>query len=135
MTRKRGFGRTKKSIALVLGIVALALRVVTVSALPGDLDTTFGASGIVITDFGSTDGGHDVAIQSDGKIVVVGGSGGEFALARYNINGTLDTTFDADGLVTTTIGAFAEAGAVAIQSDGKIVVAGGGMRGNRKRSS
>ena len=94
----------------------------------GSLDTTFGGDGIVTTDFvsGSSDGAHDVAIQADGKIVVAGGSDGKFALARYNVDGTLDTTFDGDGLVTTAPPGATDAmlSGLAIQSDGKIVGVG-----------
>ena len=104
----------------------------------GSLDTTFDGDGKVTTDFGKNldDHGYSVAIQSDGKIVVAGESkhvrgGYDFALARYNANGSLNTSFDGDGKVTTTIGIHnfgANYGAfgVAIQSDGKIVVAGDG---------
>jgi uncharacterized delta-60 repeat protein len=96
----------------------------------GSLDTTFGSDGKVTTDFsGDFDGAYSVAIQSDGKIVVAGGSTNSsvhnFALARYDSNGGLDTTFDGDGKVTTDFGGDDEgAFSVAIQSDGKIVVAG-----------
>ena len=96
----------------------------------GSLDTTFGSGGRVTTAFGS---GHDndecVLIQSDGKIVLTGTaemSGGyDFALARYNANGSLDTTFGATGKVTTTIADNYDIGRMAaFQSDGKIVLAG-----------
>ena len=70
-----------------------------------------------------------VAIQSDGKIVAAGysdnGSNWDFALVRYNTDGSLDTSFDGDGKVTTAIGSGDDyAYSVAIQSDGKIVAAG-----------
>ena len=76
-----------------------------------------------------------MAIQSDGKIVVAGdvdnGSNDDFAVARYNADGSLDTTFDGDGKVTTAIGtAEIDAYAVAIQADGKIVVAGDAYNGS-----
>jgi uncharacterized delta-60 repeat protein len=96
----------------------------------GTLDTNFGTGGKVITAIGSsTDVAESVAIQSDGKIVAAGfsnnGSNNDFALVRYNTNGTLDTTFDSDGKVTTAIGSANDvAYSVAIQSDGKIVAAG-----------
>lgn len=92
----------------------------------GTLDATFGDDGIVITDFSSTtDEGADMAIQSDGKIIVAGISNSNFALARYNSDGSLDTTFGGDGKVTTDFsGATDSAKSVKIQSDGKIVVAG-----------
>jgi uncharacterized delta-60 repeat protein len=96
----------------------------------GTLDTNFGTGGKVITAIGSsTDVAESVAIQSDGKIVAAGfsnnGSNNDFALVRYNTNGTLDTTFDSDGKVTTAIGSANDAAySVAIQSDGKIVAAG-----------
>ena len=100
----------------------------------GSLDTTFGADGKVITDFGgSYDWATGVAIQSDGKIVVVGVSidQANFALARYNTDGSLDTTFGAagNGKVSTNFsGKSDQSLAVAIQSDGKIVVAGNSGR-------
>ncbi|MBL0343647.1 MAG: T9SS type A sorting domain-containing protein [Bacteroidetes bacterium] len=96
----------------------------------GSLDTSFDADGIVTTPIGtSLDVGYDLAFQSDGKIVVAGvsiiGSIQNFAVVRYNSNGSLDTTFNADGMVTTAIGTTQSAGfSVVIQSDGKIVVAG-----------
>jgi uncharacterized delta-60 repeat protein len=69
-----------------------------------------------------------VAIQVNGKIVAAGpaaGSGGRFALARYNLNGTLDATFGGDGRVTTDFTAGEDlCFGVAIQADGKIVAAG-----------
>jgi len=97
---------------------------------PGDLDTTFSSDGKVITAIGSgSDYGQAIAVQSDGKIVVAGyssnGSNNDFALVRYNSDGSLDTSFDTDGIVTTAVGSTYDVGqAVAVQSDGKIVVAG-----------
>jgi competence ComEA-like helix-hairpin-helix protein len=90
----------------------------------GTLDASFGTGGTVTTNFGSNDQGMDVAVQIDGKIVVAGGSGGDFALARYNSDGVLDTTFDGDGFVITDVGGFDGGAAVAVRSDGKIIVAG-----------
>jgi uncharacterized delta-60 repeat protein len=89
----------------------------------GSLDSSFGTGGKVITPVGSSSSIYAVAIQSNGKIVAVGGSG--FALARYNTNGSLDSSFGSGGKVTTLIGnGISEARAVAIQPDGKIVAAG-----------
>jgi len=94
----------------------------------GSLDTTFGTGGKVTTDFfGAGDVAYAVAIQSDGKIVAAGyattsGGEGEAALARYNTDGTLDTSFSTDGMVT--IVRETRVYALAIQSDGKIVAAG-----------
>ncbi len=100
--------------------------------ITGTLDSSFGAGGKVTTDiFGSYDTAYALAIQSDGKIVVAGhgqhavGDPSDFALARYTITGTLDTTFGTGGKVTTDFnGKYDLATALAIQSDGKIVVAG-----------
>lgn len=100
----------------------------------GSLDTTFGSGGKVTTSFGAgvEDTASGVALQADGKIVVVGTTdidgnlNYQFAIARYNVDGTPDTGFSGDG--KTTVGAFIgtyNAGhAVAVQGDGKIVVAG-----------
>lgn len=93
----------------------------------GNLDTTFGANGIVRTDLGNYDYGYAMAIASDGKIVVAGYSGSDnvdFAIVRYNSDGTLDTTFDQDGKVTTDLGSNDYGRALALQADGKIIVAG-----------
>jgi uncharacterized delta-60 repeat protein len=94
----------------------------------GTLDGSFGVAGKVLTNFSQTseDEAFAVALQSDGKIVLTGSSDSSLALARYNPNGTLDSTFGSGGLVTTTFGngSFDEAQAVAIQPDGKIVAAG-----------
>jgi uncharacterized delta-60 repeat protein len=100
----------------------------------GSLDTTFGGNGKVTTGFtGGEDGARDVAIQADGRIVAVGTSDlGEFALARYDIDGKLDPTFDSDGRVTTALTAtgFDAANGVAIDADQRIVVAGTGGNGS-----
>ena len=93
----------------------------------GTLDASFGVGGKVMTDFTS---GYDyaagVAVQTDGKIVVVGTTGsGKFALARYNSDGSLDASFGVDGKVMTGFSAGGSgASAVAIQADGRIVVVG-----------
>jgi uncharacterized delta-60 repeat protein len=93
----------------------------------GSLDPEFGVGGLVITAFGERAVALSMAIQPDGKIVVVGFSGGKFALARYLTDGTLDPSFGVGGLVTTAFDASANASSVAIQSDGKILVAGHGL--------
>jgi uncharacterized delta-60 repeat protein len=99
----------------------------------GSLDATFGSGGKVTTDFnGLNDEGHGLAIQTDGKLVVVGTAndnnvfvGPDFALARYNPDGSLDNSFGAGGKVITDFNSpFEGANAVAIQADSRIVVAG-----------
>jgi uncharacterized delta-60 repeat protein len=95
----------------------------------GSLDTTFGIGGKVTTDFGQRDWATAIAIQSDGKIVAAGIAGTtsnrDFALARYNPDGSLDVRFGVGGKVTTDFSGLHEnVGALAIQSDGKIVAAG-----------
>ena len=74
----------------------------------GFLDPDFGANGKVLTDFPSTsEGAQGMALQADGKAVVVGfstaggGAGHNFALARYSLDGALDNTFSFDGKVAT----------------------------------
>jgi uncharacterized delta-60 repeat protein len=102
------------------------------SAAAGDLDTSFGGDGIVTTDFGKgRELGIGIAIQGDDKSVVVGVVGlsrgnTRFGVARYDLAGTLDPTFGGgDGRVVTDFTpGYDEAVGVAIQDDGKIVVAG-----------
>lgn len=103
---------------------------------PGDVDASFGngsgaLTGIVVTPVSSTgaDAAPAVAIQADGKIVAAGssynGSDYDFAVVRYNSDGTLDTSFGTGGIVTTPIGQGNDlAYGVVIDSAGKIVVAG-----------
>ncbi len=93
--------------------------------LPSGLDPNFGAEGKASSEAFGGDRSA-MALQADGKIVIVGGTFTDFVLARFNANGTLDTSFDGDGKVTTDMVANEqeEALSVAIQADGKIVVAG-----------
>jgi uncharacterized delta-60 repeat protein len=102
----------------------------------GSPDSGFGTSGLVLTDLGSADHGHAVAIQGDGRIVVAaitsvktrGKTSGAFALIRYNADGSLDTGFGGGGGIliddVTTGDDSVRFGAVAIQSSGKIVAGG-----------
>jgi uncharacterized delta-60 repeat protein len=108
----------------------------------GGLDLTFGNGGIATPDLGSkTDHGIAVARQTDGKIIEVGylaakSGTNEFALARYLPDGSLDSTFGKGGAVQTfitTYGAYATA--VAVQPDGKIVVAGWAQVSNAYRGT
>jgi uncharacterized delta-60 repeat protein len=96
----------------------------------GSLDTGFNGTGMVTTAFGpSDDEGDALVLQPDGKLVVAGlsqhGPSWVFALARYNPNGSLDTSFNATGKVTTAFGSIDdEAYALVLQPDGKLVAAG-----------
>lgn len=78
------------------------------------------------TTFVPGDGANGVAIQADGKIVLAGMGNQHFALARYNTDGRLDTSFNGTGTVTTTFTGqnLEQANALAIQADGKIVAVG-----------
>ena len=70
----------------------------------GTLDPTFGTGGVVLTDIASSfDFAHAVAIQPNGKIVVAGNAGSDFALARYNADGSLDSSFGSGGKVVTDL--------------------------------
>jgi uncharacterized delta-60 repeat protein len=105
-------------------------RFAAVRYMPGGgLDGTFGGDGKVFTDITTgEDGALDVALQADGKIVAVGRAdvgGGSFAIVRYRPGGRLDTTFGGDGVVVTDVTPGNDAvRAIAIQGDGRIVVAG-----------
>lgn len=99
----------------------------------GTPDLGWGGDGTVLTNFGGTDSATGLALQSDGRIVAAGStnlSGSvDMALARYNTNGSLDTGFDGDGMVTTDFGGDDSASDVALQTDGKIVTAGSRLVG------
>ena len=102
----------------------------------GSLDSSFDADGTLTTDFGSevvfpNDAADAFALQSDGKIVVAvnhrNASGSvNFGVVRYHADGSLDTSFDGDGLVVTSFGLNipSKANAVLVQPDGKLLVGG-----------
>ena len=113
-------------------------------AANGALDPSFGSGGKVMTSFGSTtDLAEAVALQADGKIVAAGTSGvselrnNAFALVRYSPDGTLDQGFGSGGKVTTKFSSpgYDAASALAIQPDGKIVVAGSNFVASREGPS
>ena len=115
-------------------MITLFVSVQTMQAADGDLDPTFGTGGMLMTDINrSTDIANAVAVQADGKLVVVGTtykqndySDEDFVVARYNTDGTLDNSFGSRGRVRTDFpGLAASTSSVVIQPDGKIVVAGG----------
>jgi uncharacterized delta-60 repeat protein len=92
---------------------------------------TGGASTV---DFGGVESANDMVRQPDGKLVIVGSTstdGGDFAIARLNADGTLDTSFSGDGKQTVNFGGVDEAFGVALTAEGKIIVVGdGGSTGN-----
>ncbi|MFF8403008.1 calcium-binding protein [Streptomyces sp. NPDC014846] len=94
----------------------------------GTPDRSFDGDGFVFTDFGRPEEAMDVAVRPDGRIVAAGYVGGRAAVARYNPDGSLDRSFDGDGLVTTDLSPSLEEGgdvrALALQPDGKVVVGG-----------
>jgi uncharacterized delta-60 repeat protein len=103
----------------------------------GSLDTSFGVGGTLVIDIGTStfEGGNSVTVQADGKIVVAGyhdnGVSFDFAVLRYNTDGSLDTSFNGTGKLVTDIGGPFEGGSsVILQDDGKIVVAGISQNGN-----
>ena len=124
----------RRAAATTAVLLTLFVSVQLARAVDGTLDRTFGGRGKVMTDLDlSTDIANAVAIQGDGKLVVVGTSykdndysDEDFAIARYNSNGSLDPGFGTNGKVFTDFpGLAAVASSVVIQPDGKIVVAGG----------
>jgi uncharacterized delta-60 repeat protein len=117
---------------LVLTLTALIVLPCLVLANDGDLDSTFGIGGRVSSGFPAVGYTNATAIQPDGKIIVAGstqgtapGGSADFALVRYNSNGSLDTSFGLRGQVATDFSGRGDGvRALGIQSDGKIVAAG-----------
>ena len=99
----------------------------------GRLDKSFGGDGRVTTQIGSSSYANAVAFDAANRIVAVGASDppdadSGFALARYKPDGSLDSSFDGDGTLTTTIAGapYAVAKSMAIDADGRIVAGGWG---------
>ncbi len=126
---------TRCLLALVLMLLATGLPS-RAQAAAGWLDSSFGTGGKVTTAFGSSTA-YGVALQPDGKIVTTGTAVGDgrnydVAVVRYHANGTPDESFGLGGKVTTGFAEYSADGstnyatgyAVAIQTNGKIVVAG-----------
>ena len=100
----------------------------------GSLDETFGTDGISILPYEANNSSNfiDIAVQADGKIVAAGsvnaGDDWDFSVLRLNADGEFDETFSSDGIQTTDFGFIINrddyANAIAIQPDGKIIVAG-----------
>lgn len=90
----------------------------------GRLDGTFNGNGKKLISFGTStyDVPSSIAIQPDGKILIVGYTGSDVAVARLNDNGTFDTTFDGDGLKTIHLSTSAYGTGIGVQSTGKIIV-------------
>jgi uncharacterized delta-60 repeat protein len=120
-------------------VLLLAVLTGVAVAVPGELDPSFDpggpeGAGKKVIDFGGSDQAHDVLVQPDGKIVVVGtgNPNRDFAIVRLNPDGSFDTSFDSgdntfDGVVGVPFGpgtTFDIAYAGALQADGKIVAAG-----------
>lgn len=118
---------SRMTIATVLVALAVLLPASGASAAaPGELDPTFGVGGKMQTPFGPESYAGGVAVQSDGKILVVGtpeASKG-FSIARLLPNGSPDPSWGEGGVVTTPLGKFASAFDVAVQPNGRIVVVG-----------
>jgi uncharacterized delta-60 repeat protein len=133
-TLRAGLSFIRLGLSAALSLILLVGSQKVGMAAAGDLDPTFGIGGKVTTDIKrSTDIANAVALQADGKLVVVGQTyqnndytDEDFVVARYNTDGTLDTTFGVRGRVRTDFpGLAAVPSSVVIQPDGKIVVAGG----------
>ncbi len=127
---------------IVVASTSLNTFAVTRYVSSGALDTSFSQDGRVTIDFGNQyllAVANDVAIQSDGRMVVVGyvrqltsdplSAADHIAIARLNADGTLDTTFGNNGTVVTPLNGYAQATTVKLQSNGRIVVGGLGDGG------
>ena len=93
----------------------------------GDPDLSFDGNGLGTRDFsGTVDGLYGVTVQGDGRIVTGGNLGDDFAVARWNVNGSNDNTFDENGYITRTFETpFDQAwNDIALHPDGTIVTAG-----------
>jgi uncharacterized delta-60 repeat protein len=123
----RAWGRL---IAATVGALALGLCAGTVLAAPGDLDTTYGVGGKATVDFGGKEVATSMALQPDGKILVGGetdkaGTVDQLVVRLLDPQGTLDPSYgQGTGGSRLNFGAADGTGAIALQPDGRIIVAG-----------
>src|SRR3954452_9360060 len=117
----------------LVSILTMAAAVVShAQTTAGNLDPTFGTGGITRTDFaGNIDQANAIAVQPNGQIIAAGSSFSnsktveDFIVARYNENGSLDKHFGKNGKITTDFFRNVDSiSAIAIQPDGRIIVAG-----------
>ena len=115
-------------VFIILGMIVFSKPIF---AAAGDLDLSFGSNGIVSTLIPNENIGSatDIVIQPDGKSVVSvlarGASGFDLAIVRYNLDGTLDTSFSGDGIINTPFGSDTDMlSDIALQPDGKILAVG-----------
>jgi uncharacterized delta-60 repeat protein len=130
--RRAGRRRLLLAACLLAALLAPAAQ-----ATPGALDASFGAGGKVTTEVGWANASASALVrQPDGKLVAAGNSfdnasGYDFTLVRYKPDGSLDTSFNGTGKVTTAIGGAGDyADALALQPDGKLVAAGTSYNGS-----
>jgi uncharacterized delta-60 repeat protein len=90
----------------------------------GSLDTSFGTGGLVSYDADIFDIGRSVALQADGKVLVAGVSSADLLQLRYGTDGALDSGYGAGGAAVYDGGSADFGRSVAVQSDGKVLVAG-----------
>jgi len=124
-TTTENIGGNMKPVALITAIFFCAA---IGFAAPGDLDSTFSGDGLLLDGITSGNTTRAVAIQPDGKILIGGGAFDDgykylayLALARYNPDGSPDSSFGMKGKITTTVYDNSEIQALAVQGDGKIV--------------
>jgi uncharacterized delta-60 repeat protein len=112
------------AVTIVLVAVLLLALPGLARAAPGDLDPSFDGDGLRAFGGPSADVANAVQVQRDGKLVLAGYGGGNFAVTRLNSDGSFDTGFGDGGMSGTDFGGLDFAYAAALQDDGKIVVAG-----------
>ncbi len=123
--------RLKKIGIIIANLFCVFTFYINVHALPGDLDPTFDFDGKTTTSIGDFDYAQDIAVQPDGKIVVIGYTQTnitfdyDFSLVRYNADSSLDTSFGTGGKVFFPESGDQTPNCLAIQPDGKILVVGG----------
>jgi uncharacterized delta-60 repeat protein len=116
----------RRYLLALIGLALLLVAAPVASAAPGDLDPSFGSGGMVkLLESNEEAWAEGIAIQPDGKIVLAGQEKGNAVVLRLLPNGQPDPGFGSGGKVTLNFpGAHSEVRAVALQPDGKIVVAG-----------
>lgn len=113
-----------KTLSIFTNLMLFFSCISLIAQAPGELDPDFGTDGFVSTVDNDYEESNAIIVQPDGKILIAVENNAHSSVYRYNVDGTIDTSFNDDGIAWTNIGALDIPLDIALQTDNKIVVTG-----------